>query len=203
MFAGLPRVDQRETGVRYLRGLMLDGQRKSMRPMAARLGVDHQQLQQFLTSSTWDVIGVRRRVAAAAGDLVAPRGWGGDDTGFAKDGPASACVARQYSGTLGKVGNCQIAVSVHAATDRASGVLDWRLYLGRPWDVDCLPAPTGADTDDEPETLELLAARQKARRRVSKALRVGKTVSAATARAAATAGISEAEHARMVELINA
>lgn len=43
VFAGLPRVDQRETGVRYLRGLMLDGQRKSMQPMAARLGVDHQQ----------------------------------------------------------------------------------------------------------------------------------------------------------------
>lgn len=45
MFVGLKRVDQRETGVRYLRGLMLDGPRKSMQPMAARLGVDHQQLQ--------------------------------------------------------------------------------------------------------------------------------------------------------------
>jgi SRSO17 transposase len=61
VFAALSRVDQRETGVRYLRGLMLDGRRKSMQPMAARLGVDHQQLQQFLTSSTWDVVGVRRR----------------------------------------------------------------------------------------------------------------------------------------------
>lgn len=61
------------------------------------------------------MIGVRRRVATAAVDLVAPRVWVVDDTGFAKDGPASACVARQYSGTLGKVGNCQIAVSLHAA----------------------------------------------------------------------------------------
>jgi SRSO17 transposase len=104
MFAGLRRVDQRETGVRYLRGLMLDGQRKSMQPMAARLGVDHQQLQQFLTSSTWDVVGVRRRVATAAVGVVTPTVWVVDDTGFAKDGPASACVARQYSGTLGKVG---------------------------------------------------------------------------------------------------
>ena len=121
----MPRVDQRETGVRYLRGLMLDGQRKSMQPMAARLGVDHQQLQQFLTSSTWDVIGVRRRVATSAVETVAPTVWVVDDTGFAKDGPASACVARQYSGTLGKVGNCQIAVSVHAACDTASAVLDW------------------------------------------------------------------------------
>jgi SRSO17 transposase len=49
--------------------------------------------------------------------------WVVDDTGFAKDGPASACVARQYSGP-GKVGNCQIAVGVHAATDAASPVID-------------------------------------------------------------------------------
>ncbi|WP_050591228.1 transposase, partial [Salinispora mooreana] len=50
-----------------------------------------------------------------------------DDSGIPKDGKASACVARQYSGTLGKVANCQIAVTVHAATDTASAVLNWRL----------------------------------------------------------------------------
>ncbi|GAB1644005.1 IS701 family transposase [Krasilnikovia sp. MM14-A1259] len=143
VFAGLTRVDQRETGVRYLRGLMLDGQRKSMQPMAARLGVDHQQLQQFLTSSTWDVVGVRRRVATAAVGLITPRVWVVDDTGFAKDGPASACVARQYSGTLGKVGNCQIAVSVHAATDVGSAVLDWRLFVPESWDETCVPDQHG------------------------------------------------------------
>jgi hypothetical protein len=82
-----------------------------MQPRATRLGVDHQQLQQFLTSSTWDVVGVRRRLATAAVEVVAPTVWVVDDTGFAKDGPASACVARQYSGTLGKVGNSQIAAA--------------------------------------------------------------------------------------------
>ncbi|MDW5330245.1 transposase [Plantactinospora sp. KLBMP9567] len=143
VFAGLPRVDQRETGVRYLRGLMLDGRRKSMQPMAARLGVDHQQLQQFLTSSTWDVTGVRRRLATTAVEVVTPRVWVVDDTGFVKDGPASACVARQYSGTLGKVGNCQIAVSVHAATDVASAVLDWRLFVPESWDETCVPDEAG------------------------------------------------------------
>ena len=143
VFAGLPRVDQRETGVRYLRGLMLDGQRKSMQPMAARLGVNHQVLQQFLTSSTWDVIGVRRRLATIAVDLIAPTVWVVDDTRFAKDGSASACVARQYSGTLGKVGNCQIAVSVHAATDAASAVLDWRLFVPESWDETCVPDEAG------------------------------------------------------------
>jgi SRSO17 transposase len=55
VLAPLPRVDQRVKGQSYLRGLLLDGQRKSMQPMAARLGVDHQGLQQFVTSSTWDV----------------------------------------------------------------------------------------------------------------------------------------------------
>lgn len=138
-FAGLPRSDQRATGLRYLRGLMLDGRRKSMQPMAQRLGVDHQQLQQFLTSSTWDVKGVRRRLATAAVDLVAAQVWVVDDTGFPKDGRASACVSRQYSGTLGKVANCQIAVTVHAATDAASAVLDWRLFVPESWDDTCVP----------------------------------------------------------------
>lgn len=153
VFAGLRRVDQRETGVRYLRGLMLDGARKSMQPMAARLGVDHQQLQQFLTSSTWDVTGVRRRVATAAVGVVSPTVWVVDDTGFAKDGPASACVARQYSGTLGKVGNCQIAVSVHAATDAASAVLDWRLFVPESWDETCVPDEAGKVVNDHVKRL--------------------------------------------------
>ena len=54
MFGGFARRDQRAKGELYLRGLMLDGKRKSMQPMAERLGVDHQQLQQFVTTSTWD-----------------------------------------------------------------------------------------------------------------------------------------------------
>jgi len=143
VFAGLPRSDQRATGLRYLRGLMLDGRRKSMQPMAERLGVDHQQLQQFLTSSTWDVAGVRRRLAVAAVQTVAPTVWVVDDTGFPKDGKASACVARQYSGTLGKVANCQIAVSVHAVSDAASAVLDWRLFVPQSWDETCVPGQDG------------------------------------------------------------
>ena len=52
-----------------------------------------------------------------------------DDTGFPKDGSASPCVARQYSGTLGKTGNCQIAVSVHLVNDCASCAADWRAVL--------------------------------------------------------------------------
>ncbi len=147
VFAGFARADQRSTGLTYLRGLMLDGQRKSMQPMAERLGTDHQRLQQFLTSSTWDHVAVRRRLAAKAAAVVDPDVWIVDDTGFPKDGKASPGVARQYSGTLGKVANCQIAVSVHAAAERASAVLDWRLFLPTSWDETCLPDADGQVTN--------------------------------------------------------
>src|SRR3954451_20021714 len=111
MLGGLPRSDQRATGELYLRGLMLEGKRKSMQPMAARLGVDHQRLQQFLTSSTWDHVEVRERLARWADAFIDPDAYVIDDTGFPKDGAESPGVARMYSGTLGKVGNCQIGVS--------------------------------------------------------------------------------------------
>src|SRR4051812_47960286 len=134
MLGELPRSDQRATGELYLRGLMLDGKRKSMQPMAARLGVDHQQLQQFVTSSTWDHVGVRKRLARWADEFIDPDAYVIDDTGFPKDGADSPGVARMYSGTLGKVGNCQIGVSVHAVTDWASAAMDWRLFLPKSWD---------------------------------------------------------------------
>jgi SRSO17 transposase len=134
VFAPLSRADQRDKGVTYVRGLLLDGQRKSMQPMATRLGVDHQGLQQFVSSSTWAVEPVRERLARRAVEVIAPDAWVVDDTGFVKDGLASPGVARQYSGTLGKVGNCQIGVSVCAVTDAASCPLSWRLFLPASWD---------------------------------------------------------------------
>jgi SRSO17 transposase len=57
-----------------------------------------------------------------------------DDTGFVKDGTASPCVARQYSGTLGKTGNCQIGVSVQMVTEVASLAANWRLFCPKSWD---------------------------------------------------------------------
>lgn len=126
MLGGLARVHQGAKGELYLRGLMLDGKRKSMQPMAERLGVDHQQLQQFVTSSTWNYTDVRRRVAQWAEGFIRPEAYVVDDSGFPKDGIDSPGVARQYCGALGKTGNCQIGVSVHAVTDWASAAIDWR-----------------------------------------------------------------------------
>jgi SRSO17 transposase len=134
VFAPLDRRDQRVKGATYVRGLLLDGRRKSMQPMGERLGIDHQALQQFVSSSTWAVEPVRQRLAARAVAVIGPDAWVVDDTGFVKDGTASPGVARQYSGTLGKVGNCQIGVSVCAVTDTASCPLNWRLFLPAGWD---------------------------------------------------------------------
>jgi SRSO17 transposase len=144
MFAPLARRDQRDKGATYVRGLLLDGRRKSMQPMAERLGVDHQGLQQFVSSSTWAVEPVRERLARRAVAVIAPDAWVVDDTGFPKDGTASPGVARQYSGTLGKVGNCQIGVSISAVTDAASCPLSWRLFLPGRWDDAAAATPEAA-----------------------------------------------------------
>ncbi|MFJ4681733.1 IS701 family transposase, partial [Kitasatospora sp. NPDC088783] len=137
VFGSLPRRDQRRWGACYLRGLMLDGRRKSIQPMAARLpDGDMQALQQFVNQSPWDPWPVRRRIARRLSEVIAPQVWVIDDVSFPKCGRASAAVARQYCGALGKRANCQVAVSVHAATDSASCPLDRQLYLPREWTDD-------------------------------------------------------------------
>jgi SRSO17 transposase len=137
MLGSLPRSDQRRWGETYLRGLMLDGRRKSIEPMAARLeGGDEQCLQQFVNQSPWEWEPVRERLAARMQDAIAPLAWIIDDTGFPKAGRYSVGVARQYSGTLGKVGNCQIGVSISAASEGGSCPLTWRLFLPAVWDED-------------------------------------------------------------------
>ena len=144
MLGGLPRKDQRAAGELYVRGLLTDGQRKSMQPMAARLGVDHQRLQQFITSSTWDYVAVRRNVARWFASHQPVEALVVDDTGFPKDGAASPCVARQYSGTLGKVASCQVGVSVHLVNEHASCAADWRLFCPESWDDAALDDPVAA-----------------------------------------------------------
>src|SRR3954451_23833925 len=148
MFAPLARRDQRDKGATYVRGLLLDGRRKSMQPMAERLGVDEQGLQQFVSSSTWAVEPVRERLARRAVEVIAPAAWVVDDTGFPKDGTASPGGARQYSGTLGKVGNCQIGVSISAVTDTASCPLSWRLFVPERWDDAGVTSPEAAAIRD-------------------------------------------------------
>jgi SRSO17 transposase len=114
---------------------MLDGRRKSIQPMAQRLGeVHYQALHHFVATSPWDWRPVRRRLAQVLVGALSPTAWVVDDTGFPKDGPCSVGVQRQYSGTLGKTANCQLGVSVNAVCEHASCPLDWRLFLPESWD---------------------------------------------------------------------
>src|SRR6266498_4000595 len=145
VFESLPRRDQRGRGECYLRGLLLDGRRKSIQPMAARLGeVHYQALHHFVASSPWDWRPVRRRLAEVLTGALSPTAWVVDDTGFPKDGPCSVGVQRQYCGTLGKRANCQLGVSVNAITEHASCPLDWRLFVPESWDEEVMAARRAA-----------------------------------------------------------
>jgi SRSO17 transposase len=95
-----------------------------------------QALQQFVNQSPWDPLPVRRRIAERLCEAIRPEVWVVDDVSFPKCGTASVGVARQYCGALGKRANCQVAVSVHAATDNASCPLEWELFLPEEWTHD-------------------------------------------------------------------
>jgi SRSO17 transposase len=129
------RPAQTANGGLYLRGLVEEGKRKSLEPIVERLGedADYQSMQQFLADSPWDPALVAKAVAERVAGEIGVEAWVLDDTGFPKQGKRSPGVKRQYSGTLGKIGNCQIGVSVHAVGARGTVPLGWALYLPVEW----------------------------------------------------------------------
>jgi len=133
--APMGRTERRQWAKIYLQGLLLDGERKSIEPMADRLAqADVQALRQFVGQSPWPVEAVQRPLARKIVDsLSEPEVWMIDETSFPKAGAASVGVARQYCGALGKIANCQVAVSLHWSTAEMSCPVLWRLYLPRAW----------------------------------------------------------------------
>ena len=134
--SGLLRSEQRRNAELYARGLLEAGARKSLEPMVSRLGggpVEYEALQHFLADSPWDPAVLDRAVAERVCAVIEPAAWVLDDTGVPKDGRHSPGVKRQYSGTLGKIGNCQIAVSLHAVSAKGTVALGFRLYLPEDW----------------------------------------------------------------------
>jgi SRSO17 transposase len=136
VFDAFDRSSQRVNGELYLRGLIEQGPRKSLQPTLFRLGESgarYESMQQFLADSPWSADDLLRRVAERVAPRLGVTCWVVDDTGFPKDGRRSPGVKRQYSGTLGKIGNCQIGVSLHAVGERGTLPLGWSLYLPADW----------------------------------------------------------------------
>jgi SRSO17 transposase len=117
----------------YVEGLLSDSPRKSMQAMLGRLTDPrpYQAFHHFVTDAPWDAAAVWRRLLAVLperrGFLIL------DDTGFPKQGTHSVGVARQYSGTLGKIGNCQIAVTAALWTRARAWLVGAELYLPDEW----------------------------------------------------------------------
>lgn len=144
LVAGLGRSERREALRLYITGLLLDGERKSIQPLAARL-VDsdaeiegmRQRLQQAVVVADWDDDIVRSCLAKLFDkDMPALEVIVFDDTGFPKKGSKSVGVARQYSGTLGRTDNCQVATSVHLGGEKGSACVGMQLYLPEEWTDD-------------------------------------------------------------------
>jgi SRSO17 transposase len=141
----------------YLQGLIGSGERKSLQPTAARLGLrSHDQLHHFVTSMTWDDAPLRRILLEKADALV-----GGpdavlvvDDTALPKQGRHSVGVARQYCGCLGKRANCQVLVSLTLANGEVPVPVGLRLFLPEAWVTD---ADRCAEAGIPPEHRQALA----------------------------------------------
>ena len=124
---------------RYLTGLLTEHPVKNCDTLADIVpGTTEQQLQGLLTQMVWDESAISRRRV----QIMCARHTEGDgvliidDTGFAKQGQHSVGVARQYSGTLGKVANCQITVNCHYAERTVAWPVATRLYLSKAWCAD-------------------------------------------------------------------
>jgi SRSO17 transposase len=118
---------------RYVQGILSDSHRKSMEAMWARLSDpgSYQALQHFITHAPWDADHLWTRLRAVVpertGILIL------DGTSFPKQGSASVGVARQYCGALGKIANCQTAVTVALWTGARAWILGAQLYVPQTW----------------------------------------------------------------------
>ena len=129
------RKERGQHAEEYVRGLLMNGERKSIEPMADRLpDGDVQALQQFVNQSPWSYSKVRAPLARKVEhEFVSEAYWLIFEVSFPKQGKHSVGVDRQYCGALGKTANCQVAVTLDLGTEESSAPLDWALYLPEEW----------------------------------------------------------------------
>jgi SRSO17 transposase len=156
---------QRASFATYALGLLTEGERKSMEPIAARAcgsaeqaHAAHERLVHFTGSAAWRDQPIRQYSAHYAVDAMQQQGpirtWIVDDTGFLKQGKHSPGVQRQYTGSAGKTTNCQIGVSLVLASEHAHVVTDFELYIPESWTADrarCQRAKIPDDVQYEPK----------------------------------------------------
>lgn len=130
------RKRRKDAARQYLKGLLSDAKRKNMQRMLTRISGagDYQSLQHFITHSKWSSQTVwealRGKIPDEDGVLIV------DDTGIPKRGKQSVGVARQYSGTLGRIGICQVVVSTVFRTEHSTWPVAMELYLPEEWNED-------------------------------------------------------------------
>ena len=128
--AVLGRRERRVGAAFYVQGLLMPGERKSIEPMAERLGVDSQKLQQLMADSPWDEQEVWRAIRRNVVPVLEPlAAWIIDETGWLKQGKKSVGVAHQYCGAVGKTANCQVSGGVVVSDGEIAAPVAGRLYL--------------------------------------------------------------------------
>ena len=133
----LGRSERRAGAALYVQGLLLPGERKSIEPMAERLRVDSQKLQQFVADSPWDEQAVWRAIRREVVPVMEPlAAWIIDETGWLKQGSKSVGVAHQYCGAVGKQANCQVSVEVVVSDGEIAAPVAGCLYLPEKWAQD-------------------------------------------------------------------
>ncbi|MBB5891420.1 SRSO17 transposase [Kutzneria kofuensis] len=164
-FAGrFPRVESRRRMRWYVKGLLAEIERKNGWTLAEAAGdAGPEGMQRLLNFYAWDADGLRDDVRAAVVERIGDGEQGVlivDETGFLKKGAHSAGVARQYSGTAGRIENSQIGVFLAYASPRGRALIDRELYLPKDWTDDrdrCRAA--GIDDEVEFATKQVLARR--------------------------------------------
>jgi SRSO17 transposase len=131
------RSERRESAALYVQGLLMPGQRKSIEPLAQRLRVDSQKLQQFIADSPWQERQVWQAIRREVIPVVEPlQAWVVDETGWLKQGKDSVGVSHQYCGAVGKQAQCQIAVELVVSDGEVTAPIGGRLYLPENWAQD-------------------------------------------------------------------
>jgi SRSO17 transposase len=133
------RMDARRRALAYLAGLLSPAERKNSWQLAEISGaINPYGFQHLLGRADWDPQALRDALRTYISEYLVDQDAIGviDETGFLKKGRHSAGVARQYSGTAGRIENCQIGVFLACATDQGHTLLDRELYLPAEWTND-------------------------------------------------------------------